>query len=592
MISKVRWVLKFVRKNGVFSFIQHYLNVKCHTEEKDYNWWRKRCSLRERRLEIRDITRFKEKPLISLLVFLDYNEINNVKKLIKIIQSQTYENWELYLIDRNERRETKDSILSEKMKMDKRIKLFEIDSHLSVVGSINCALRNVTGEFVSLINCTDLIETNTLYEFVKAINRCPEIDFLYSDEDMISEDGKKYFFPHFKSDYNIDLLRSVNYIGHMFLVRRRLQNKAGMLCEDLYKEYEYDFILRCVEKCEIVEHIPQILYHKRVINSTVNNLKNSDDEKLKVISMHLNRCGLKGYVNTVANSEICRIRYLVENQPLISIIIPNMDHIEDLKRCIKSLFEISEYYNFEIIIVENRSVEKKTFAYYKDLLNRYKNVKILVWSKNDVFNYSALNNFGVKCSRGKYILFLNNDTEIINKDCISEMVSHIVRKEVGGVGARLYYPDGSIQHAGVILGLGGIAGHAFRGEEHYSKGYFSRIQCTQNYSAVTAACMMVSKELFEKVGGFDEKLKVAFNDIDLCMKIRKQGKLIVYTPYAELYHYESKSRGLEDTEEKIQRFRGEVQYFEKKWKKELETGDPYYNPNLTLEKSDFSLRFV
>ena len=287
-----------------------------------------------------------------------------------------------------------------------------------------------------------------------------------------------------------------------------------------------------------------------------------------------------------------RVQYLIEKEPVVSILIPNKDHKEDLERCIQSLFDVSIYKSFEIIVIENGSVEESTFQYYEQLCNSHDNVKVVTWVANDGFNFSALNNFGAAYANGEYLLFLNNDTEILKKDAILEMVSHASRKEVGAVGARLYYPDGTVQHAGVIVGLGGIAGHAFKDFPRQNGGYFYRSFCIQDYSAVTAACMMMSKKLFDEIGGFDEKLKVAFNDIDLCMEIRKRDKLIVYTPYAELYHYESKSRGLENTKEKVQRFNSEVEYFAKKWKNELNAGDPYYNINLTLEKHDFSLKIL
>jgi GT2 family glycosyltransferase len=269
-------------------------------------------------------------------------------------------------------------------------------------------------------------------------------------------------------------------------------------------------------------------------------------------------------------------------------VIPNKDHIDDLDKCITAIEKRSSYKNYEFIVVENNSTDNKTFEYYRELEEKCPRAKVVYW-KGQGFNYPAINNYGVECANGEYILFLNNDTEIVNEDCLEELLGYCMREDVGAVGARLYYEDGTIQHAGVIVGLGGIAGHTFVGFPHDALGYFGRIQMAQDYSAVTAACIMVKKSIFDEVEGFDERYAVAFNDVDLCMKIRQAGYLIVYNPYAELNHYESKSRGYEDTEEKVQRFNSEIMLFKTRWSEFLEKGDPYYSPNMTLDNCDFSL---
>ena len=560
IIARIRCAVKFFREYGLFCFIQHVFFVVRHEEEKDYYWWSKKHRSNKKDLKKQKESRFLLEPTFSIIVSVRCADKQKRQKLIRSLRKQTYNKWEICLADGGE----------------------------NIAENINQALELAIGEYIVFIREEDILEINTLYECVRAINQCPDVDFLYTDEDEMSIDGKQYFHPHFKSDYNLDLLRSKNYVGHFFVLKKKIQEQVGRFCEELYYEYEYDYILRCMEVSKNIWHIPKVLYHKRISDKK----EIVSDEKIKVIKKHMERCQVVTSVNMRKTSGICKVNYLFKTEPFISIIIPNRNHIDDLKRCIDSVYEISEYSNFEIIIVENGSDEKRTFMYYKDIVDQHKNVRIVTWRGIEEFNYSALNNFGVINARGKYLLFLNNDTRIINKNCLSEMVSHVIREEVGAVGAKLYYPDGTIQHAGVILGLGGIAGHAFCGEKHDAYGYFSRIQCTQNLTAVTAACMMMPRVLFDEIGGFDENLKVAFNDVDLCMKIRKKGKWIVYTPYAELYHYESKSRGIEDTEEKVTRFRGEVSYFAKKWKKELEAGDPYYNPNLTLRKNDFSLKIL
>ncbi len=588
MIAKVRWILKFIRKNGIWCYILHVLFVLFHVEEKEYTWWRKKQRPKRGELKKQGKADFNNEPTISILVPLQCADLKNVKKMIESVQNQTYRKWELCLSEGSGSKKAVDGLLSRYIKKDNRIKLIISKKPLSVPENINRALKIATGDFLTLIEAEDLLERHTLFECVKIINQYPKVDILYTDEDKVSKDGKVYFSPHFKSDYNLDLLRSMNYIGRLFIVKGGIQKQVGLFNEGLSGEYEYDFILRCIEKSEHIWHIPKVLYHKRDSQKSIE----GSNESARVVKMHLERCQQNCSVNLLDDVKVCKVKYFYTEEPLVSVIIPNKDHVIDLKRCIHSLYEVSEYSNIEIIIIENGSIEKKTFSYYTSLTERYDNIKIITWNESKEFNYSALNNYGVKSAKGEYLLFLNNDTRIINKGCISEMVSHAVRKEVGAVGAKLYYPDGTIQHAGVIVGMGGIAGHAFCGEAHHATGYFSRIQCTQNCSAVTAACMMMPKALFDEVGGFDEKLKVAFNDVDLCMKIRKKGKLIVYTPYAELYHYESKSRGGEDTEEKLLRFYREVHYFEKKWEQELKAGDPYYNMNLTLDKNDFSLRIV
>ena len=310
----------------------------------------------------------------------------------------------------------------------------------------------------------------------------------------------------------------------------------------------------------------------------------------RAIQEHYRRVGIEAEVEMTKHPGWYRSHVKIQGEPLVSIIIPNKDHIDDLKRCMESIEQKSTYKNYEYIIVENNSTDSATFEYYKKLEAENPKVRMVYW--DGVFNYSAINNYGASFAKGEYLLLLNNDTEIINPDCLEELLGYCMRKDVGAVGARLYYEDDTIQHAGVVIGFGGIAGHCFVQQKRGTTGYCHRIICAQDYSAVTAACMMVKKSAFDAVGGLSEELAVAFNDIDFCMKLRKAGYLIVYNPYAELYHYESKSRGLEDTPEKVARFNKEIATFEKKWPEILKNGDPYYNPYLTLKSQDFSLKRI
>ena len=409
-------------------------------------------------------------------------------------------------------------------------------------------------------------------------------------------DGHKFFQPHFKPDYNPDLLCTVNYICHLFVVDRKIIDQVGMLCKEYDGAQDYDFIFRCIEavKPEEIYHVPKILYHWRCHeDSTAENPESKTyafEAGKRAIEAHYQRTGIDAEVHQGEFLGLYRTKFHRDHDPLVSIIIPNKDHIDDLKRCMNSIEQKSTYRNYEFIIVENNSTEDSTFQYYKEIEAQNPKVHVVYWDKE--FNYSAINNYGATFAKGEYILLLNNDTEIINEDCLEELLGYCMRSDVGAVGARMYYEDDTIQHAGVVIGFGGIAGHCFVLQPRGTTGYCHRIICAQDYSAVTAACMMVKRSAFEEVGGLTEELAVAFNDIDFCMKLRTAGYLIVYNPYAELYHYESKSRGLEDTPEKVARFNKEIQVFERRWPDIMRDGDPYYNPNLTLKSQDFSLKRI
>jgi GT2 family glycosyltransferase len=375
------------------------------------------------------------------------------------------------------------------------------------------------------------------------------------------------------------------------VVRRTVADRAGLLRKDFDGAQDHDFIFRCCEAAEQICHIPKILYHWRChMNSTAANPESklyAFEAGRKAVAEHYRRMGIPARVEHGQFYGLYKTVYEWEEEPLISIVIPNKDHIEDLRKCMASIEEKSAYRNFEFVIVENNSTEKETFDFY-DSIKQKENVQVLYYEGE--FNFSRINNFGVSHANGEYLLLLNNDTEIINRDCLKELLGVCMRPDVGIVGARLFYPDDTIQHAGVVLGYGGLAGHTFIGCSRYDNGYFSRIICTQDYSAVTAACLMIAKADYERVGGMSEDLAVAFNDIDFCMKVREAGLLVVYNPAAELYHYESKSRGIENTAEKVERFNSEIETFSARWRKQLLAGDPYYNVNLSLNRSDFGLR--
>ncbi len=596
-ISKVKTLSKktvnYLKNNGVMKTVKRAIVKTFRIDENNYKVWVKKNQTTVEELERQRNIQFEYTPKISIVVPLYKTPLKYLDELIESVKIQTYTNWELCLSDGSgEEVSELSKALQKYEKSDERIKVITNDAPLQISENTNRALQIAQGDYIAFADHDDLLTPDALFECVKALNDNREIDAMYSDEDKISMDGKEYFDPHFKTDFNIDLLCSMNYICHLFVVRRAIIDRIGMLRSEYDGAQDYDFVLRSVEIAKCVYHIPKVLYHWRAHkNSTSENPQSklyAFEAGAKAVQAHYDRVGIAAKVHQGEYLGLYKTEHILQEQPLISIIIPNKDHIEDLDKCITSIEQKSRYDNYEYIIVENNSEKEETFQYYKDLEKENSKVHVVYWK--DEFNYSAINNYGVKFANGEYLLLLNNDTEIINETCLEEMLGYCMHDNVGAVGARLYYSDDTIQHAGVIVGFGGIAGHAFIGLPRNANGYFSRIICAQDLSAVTAACMMVKKSVFEKVGGFDEGLKVAFNDVDLCMKIRQAGYLIVYNPYAELYHYESKSRGLEDTKEKIERFNGEIATFAHKWPEILKKGDPYYNPNLSLDRCDFGLK--
>lgn len=557
-----------------------------------YQRWLPKHLPTEKELQAQRTEKFEYNPKFSIVVPLYKTPKLYLNQMIESVQAQTYSNWELCLSDGSGAGSPISDELIKIAQTDKRIKILFHDSQLRISANTNLAIESAVGDYIVFMDHDDVLCKNALYECVKILNQKPDIEILYSDEDKMTMDGHKFFQPHFKPDFNPDLLRSVNYICHLFVVKGGLQKKVGFLREEYDGAQDYDFILRCIENTEKISHIPKILYHWRSHeNSTAENPESKSyafEAGERAIQSHYERVGIRATVSSGEYPGLYRSRYHIDGQPLISIIIPNKDHILDLKRCMDSIYQKSTYKNYEIIIVENNSIESETFEFYKEIASTYFNVHVVYWK--GIFNYSEINNFGASYAKGEYLLLLNNDTEVINSEWLEEMLGYCMRSDVGIVGARLYYPDNTIQHAGVVIGFGGIAGHCFIQQPRSSTGYCHRIICAQDYSAVTAACMMVRKSVFDQVGGLSSELQVAFNDIDFCLKVRKAGYLVVYNPYAELYHYESKSRGLEDTPEKVERFNREIKLIERKWPLIFQEGDPYYNPNLSLETQDFSLR--
>ena len=582
-----------------FRYLKHYgpkefwirLHERFEPEEVPYGPWYEAYVPDEAALEKQRHHHFEYSPLISVAVPAYRTPEKFLAQMIDSLLAQTYGNWELCIANGSPEDSAMKKVLEEYTKKDSRIRVSELTENKGIAGNTNAALEMAQGEFVGLLDHDDLLAPNALYEIVRALDEDRNLDAVYTDEDKVTTELDEHFQPHLKPDFNLDLLRSNNYICHFFVVRRSIVQKVGGFCQEFDGAQDHDFIFRCIETAEKVGHIPEILYHWRTHKaSTADNPASkmyAFDAGKRAIEAHLKRTGTEGIVSHTPDLGFFRVKYPVQGQPLVSVIIPNKDEKETLKACIDSIREKTEYPNYDIIIVENNSTTDEIFQYYKEL-SQDPRIRLLRWKKE--FNYSAINNYGVRHANGEYLLFLNNDVTVITPGWIKELLGVCQRPEVGAAGVKLIYPDNTIQHAGCVIGLGGIAGHMFVDMPANRTGYLHKASILQDMSAVTAACMMMKRTAFEEAGGFTEKLSVAFNDVDLCLKVRKNHKLIVYDPYVQLYHMESKTRGAEDNKEKVRRFQEEIEYMRCQWLDILKKGDPYYNKNLSLTKWNYSLR--
>ncbi len=580
-------------------YMKHYgikgfwirLHERFEPEEVPYGPWYEAYIPTEEELEAQRKKKWSYAPKISIAVPAYKTPELFLRQLIQSLQDQTYDNWELCIANASPQDASMEYVLKSCSAMDSRIVWKKLKENRGISENTNEAFAMATGDYVGLLDHDDLLAPNALYEIAAALEKEPETEVLYTDEDKVRGEQLEHFQPHLKPDFNEDLLRSNNYICHFFVVKRTLLQKVGGMRKEFDGAQDYDFIFRCTEAAGKICHIPEILYHWRTHEaSTADNPQSklyAFEAGKRAIEENLKRRGLQGEVSHTKDYGFYRVKYAVQGEPLVSIIIPNKDAKTDLEKCIRSVKEKSSYKNYEILIVENNSETEEIFAYYKEL-SKDPAIRLLKWKKE--FNYSAINNFAAKKARGEYLLFLNNDTEVITEDWIQELLGICQRPGTGAVGARLYYGDHTIQHAGTVIGIGGIAGHMFVNLPGERTGYMHKAALIQDLSAVTAACMLVKREAFEEVGGFEEQLSVAFNDVDLCLRLREKGCLVVYNPYAELYHYESKSRGAEDSKEKVRRFQSEIEFMRCRWEKLLKAGDPYYNKNLSLTKWNYSLR--
>lgn len=531
-----------------------------------------------------------EQPLISLLVPVYNPPIYILEQTLDSVAAQTYTNWECCIANGDSSNQAIKDLLDAREKADQRFKVIHLEQNRGIALNTNAAAAIASGSFVGFLDHDDVLAPFALFEVAVRIWNDTAIDLFYSDEDVLNEKGNRTE-PFFKPGYSPDLLRSMNYMCHFLMIRKTLGESLYWLREGFDGAQDFDFILRATEVAKKVERIPSILYHWRSVKgSTAADYyakPYATTSGIRALQDHLQRVKTPGEVNTNYMPTWYRVNYTLAEAPLVSIIIPNHDHAEDLRRLITSILEKSTYTNFEILIIENNSSLPETFELYELLKMEDSRISILEW--NHPFNYSAVNNFGVDNARGEVLLFLNNDMEVISPDWLEQMLMHANRGAVGAVGAKLIYPNDTIQHAGIIVGIAGTAGHSHKGYYKDRVGYGGLLKQVHNVSANTAACLMVRREIFLEAGGFDPNYVLAFGDVDLCLKIMHKGYLNVWTPFAELYHYESKTRGYETSPEQRARFTNEISYFKHRWKEFLNAGDSFYNPNLTLKDEGYSI---
>ena len=542
-------------------------------------------------------TKFSRDIRFSILVPLYNTPKQFLTQMLDSVLYQTYENWQLCLADGSDNEHAfVGELCKEYAAKDARICYKKLAENKGISGNTNECLKMADGDFIGLFDHDDVLHPSALYEYM--IRICEEgADYLYCDETTFR--GNKTIDDmltlHFKPDFSIDNLRANNYICHFSVFDKNLLDGMELFRPRFDGSQDHDMILRLTAKAKHVAHVPKLLYywrsHKASVAADISAKSYAIEAARGAVADHLETNGFRNFeiISTKAFETIFRIKYEIEENPKISIIIPNKDHTDDLKRCIASILEQSTYDNYEIIIVENNSVTEEIKAYYQSL-EKYHNIRIVYYE--GIFNYSAVNNFGASFAAGQYLVLLNNDTQVISINWMEELLMYAQRKDVGAVGAKLYYADKSIQHAGIVIGLGAhrTAGHTHYREAKTNLGYMGRLCYAQNVSAVTGACLMVKKALYDAAGGLDESFAVALNDVDFCLRLRKMGFLNVWNPYCELYHFESISRGTDDVGEKAARYEEESARFRERWKAELEKGDPYYNPNFSLDRSDFALR--
>lgn len=552
-------------------------------------------SVAEREKE--ETTVFPKDVTFSILVPLYNTPERFLREMIESVTAQTYGKWELCLADgSDDAHDFVGRICQEYRQKDSRIKYQKLAKNEGISGNTNECYKMATGNYIALFDHDDLLHPCVLFAYMQAICE-KDADYIYCDEATFKGNSINHMITlHFKPDFAPDNLLANNYICHFSVFSRELLESGELFRSQFDGSQDHDMILRLTAKAKHIVHVPRILYywrsHKGSVASSIDAKTYAIDAAKGAVADHLTKLGYRNFEieSTRAFATIFRIKYELTSRPLVSIIIPNKDHVDDLSRCVESIINLSTYDNYEIVIVENNSETAEIRTYYEEI-SRHPRVQVVEY-KGD-FNYSKINNFGVQYAKGEYLLLLNNDTEVITPDWMEELLMYAMRKDVGVVGAKLYYPDKTIQHAGIVIGLGA---HRTAGHTHYripeaNVGYMGRLCYAQDVTAVTGACMMVSKALYEELGGLDESFTVALNDVDFCLRVREKGFLNVFTPFAELYHYESKSRGSDKKDERALRYQQESDRFRVKWADALAKGDPYYNPNFSLDYSDFTVNW-
>lgn len=577
-----KWLYNIYKQYGSEALREHLIST-IFGFTRYYNDWMVKHYPTKEELEKQKRTKFEYSPKISIVVPTYNTPMNFLEDMINSVINQTYDNWELCIADGSTSNEVV-ARLEKFCSKENRIRYIKLKDNEGISLNTNAAIEIANGEYISFMDHDDIIHENALYEVVKCLQDVHH-DLIYTDEDFVSNDLRVYHNPVFKPDWSPDLLLSHNYITHFVTVKKNIINKVGMLRSQYDGAQDYDFLLRVTKICNSIYHIPKVLYHWRENETSV--AGNSDNKKYafeagkKALQNYLDNNKIAGTVKHTEYPGYYTINYQAPDNSLVSVIIPNMNHKEDLDKCIESLYNVNNYKNFEIIIIENNSNDEEIFEYYKFLKNKYSNLKVVTYEGE--FNFSAINNFGVKYANGEYLLFLNNDTEMIKPDSLVQMIGNCTREDVAIVGPKLLFEDRTIQHVGVALGFGGFAGHVFSGIKENSRGYMLRPQINCNYSAVTGACLLIKSKLFKEIKGFNEDFKVGLNDIDLCLRARHLGKYIVYNANTLWFHYESKSRGYDTTKEKQERLDSEIKLFQSIWKDDLEKSDPFYSPNFSTD---------
>lgn len=579
MKEKIKKIDSYIKAYGIGKTVGLLYEKATHKDQKDYERWLERHKITEAIREVQKETVFDKQPCFSIVVPLYKTQEKYLKELVESIKGQTYSNWELCLSDGSGGDSPLKEILKELEHSDSRIKVISSKESLQIAENTNAAIDIATGDYIVFADHDDILSVDALYECTKCINENQEVDMIYSDEDKVSMDGQTYFEPHFKPDLNMDLLCSVNYFCHLVVVKRQLLEQAGKLNGEYNGAQDYDFVLRCVENTDAVYHIPKILYHWRAhMDSTAENPESKRyafEAGRRAIQKHYERIGLKdAYVEETAYPGTYRTRYKYADKPKVSIIIDEITKKELLGKTLQSI-KANDYPDYEVIIVD--CTEKKEIEKF---VEKYQDKRIRVKRGEKIWTAAKRKNEGAGCAEGEFLIFLAGNAEYADKEGISELVSVAMRSDVGVVGTRSYYKNGTVEHAGCVIGMNGTAGSLFEHTLRGENGYFSHIVTQMQYSAVAGACMMVKKDIFEKVNGFDEDYKGELGKVDLCLKIRNKHMSVVYNPYVKVMRWSNELRNNENDEK----------LFKKQWAEILEKDDPYYNKNLSLSVSGCNIR--